>query len=603
MKMDGSNQSYIRNFAFIAHIDHGKSTMSDRLIEMCGGLELREMRAQILDSLDIERERGITIKAQCVRLLYKAKNGSVYTLNLMDTPGHADFAYEVDRCLAACEGSVLIVDLTQGVEAQTMANLTKAIDNDHEIILALNKADLPTANPEAIKEQISNMTVLDTHDAILVSAKVGIGIEELLETIVAKIPAPRGILEKPLKCLLVDSWYDKYLGVVILVRVIDGVLKKRQKILMMGTGSTYFVESVGYFTPKRVNCDTLSAGEIGFITASIKTVSDCKIGDTITDADTRCDEPLKGFKVLQPFVFCSLFPTDADDFESCRECIEKLHLNDASFTYELENSPALGYGFRCGFLGLLHLEIVKERLEREYNMDLITTYPSVVYHAYLRKGELLILNNPVDMPDPTHIEHIEEPWATVTIISPKDYLGSVLELCIFKRGEQKDILFNGECSVLSFDMPLSEIVYDFYDKLKSVSKGYASVDWHVSEYRPADVVKLSIMVNSNPVDPLSCLIHRHRSEVRGREICARLKELIPRQMYKVAIQAAIGGKIIAREDVSAMRKDVTAKCYGGDVTRKKKLLEKQKKGKARMRTIGNVEIPKDAFIDVLKTDH
>ncbi len=590
----------IRNFAIIAHIDHGKSTLADRFIEDCGGLEQREMSKQVLDSMEIEQERGITIKAQTVRLSYKAQDGKTYILNLMDTPGHVDFAYEVSRSLAACEGSLLVVDASQGVEAQTLANVYQAIDNDHEIIPVLNKIDLPAADPERVKEQIEDVIGLDTDNSIAVSAKTGVGIKEVLEEIITQLPAPSGDVDAPLKAMLVDSWYDPYLGVVILIRVIDGVVRKGQKIKMIQANATYQLDNVGVFTPKKVMTGELRAGEMGFFTASIKQVSDCKVGDTITEESNPCVEALPGFKPNLPVVFCGLFPVDASDFDHLRESLAKLRLNDASFEFEMETSGALGLGFRCGFLGLLHLEIIQERLEREFDLDLITTAPSVVYHIYMNDGSVVHMHNPSDMPDPVKIRHIEEPWIEATIMTPDEYLGNILSLCTEKRGVQKELTYVGTRAMLIYQLPLNEVVFDFYDRLKSCSKGYASFDWHVDEYKQDDMVKLSILVNAEPVDALSVMVHRSRAESRGRELCKRLKDLIPRQMFKIAVQAAIGGKIVARETVAAMRKDVTAKCYGGDITRKRKLLEKQKKGKKKMRTVGNVEIPQSAFIAALK---
>lgn len=590
----------IRNFSIIAHIDHGKSTLADRIIELCGGLEKREMQAQVLDSMDIEKERGITIKAQTVRLKYKAKDGKEYTLNLIDTPGHVDFAYEVSRSLAACEGSILVVDASQGVEAQTLANVYQAIDNNHEIIPVLNKVDLPAAEPDRVKQQIEDVIGLDTSEAISISAKTGLGIGDVLEAVVTKLPAPKGDISKPLKALLVDSWYDSYLGVVILVRLIDGTLRKGMKVKMLSNDTTYLVDNVGIFTPKKINTDELKAGEVGFITANIKQVADCNVGDTITDEKNPCEGALPGFKPSRPVVFCGLYPSDAGEFSYLKESLAKLRLNDASFEFEAESSTALGFGFRCGFLGLLHLEIVQERLEREFNLDLITTAPSVIYKINLRSGKTIEIHNPADMPDPTHIESMEEPWIKATIFVPDEYLGAVLSLCIEKRGEQVDINYVGNRVMVIYRLPLNEIVYDFYDRLKSCTKGYASFDWHVDEYRLGELVKVSIMVNSEPIDALSMIVHKARAESRGREICARLKDLISRHMFAIPIQAAIGGKIIARETISAMRKDVTAKCYGGDVSRKRKLLDKQKAGKKRMRQFGNVEIPQSAFIAALK---
>lgn len=592
--------SQIRNFSIIAHIDHGKSTLADRLIEVCGAVEARDMKAQFLDSMDIERERGITIKAQTVRLTYKAQDGQTYILNLMDTPGHVDFAYEVSRSLAACEGSLLVVDASQGVEAQTLANVYQAIDNGHEIISVLNKVDLPAAEPEQVKQQIEDVIGLDASDALLISAKTGIGIRDVLEAIVNRLPPPTGDAKAPLRALLVDSWYDTYLGVMILVRIKDGTLRRGDKIRMMVTGSTYEVERIGVFLPKPQIVDCLSPGEVGFITASIKHVADCKVGDTITHENNLASEPLPGFKPSVPVVFCGLFPLDADDFERMRESLGKLHLNDASFHFEPESSAALGYGFRCGFLGLLHLEIIQERLEREFNLDLVTTAPSVVYQIHLTNGTIKELHNPADMPDPVKIDFIEEPWIRATILVPDEYLGSVLSLCTDRRGEQVDLTYVGNRVLVIYDLPLNEVVFDFYDRLKSISRGYASFDYNITGYREGDLVKVSIMVNGEPVDALSLITHRGRSESRGRVLCLRLKELIPRHLFKIAIQAAIGGKIIARESLSALRKDVLAKCYGGDISRKRKLLDKQKAGKKRMRTVGEVEIPQKAFIAALR---
>ncbi len=590
----------IRNFAIIAHIDHGKSTMADRLIEHCGAIESREMKDQLLDSMDIERERGITIKAQTVRLNYKAKDGETYQLNLMDTPGHVDFAYEVSRSLAACEGSLLIVDASQGVEAQTLANVYQAIDNNHEIIPVLNKIDLPAADPERVKQQIEDVIGLDASDAILASAKSRLGIEDVLEAIVHRLPPPTGDQSAPLQAMLIDSWYDAYLGVMILVRVKNGILNKGMKIRMMSTGATYEVDRVGYFTPKQVLIDRLLPGEVGFITASIKAVADCKVGDTITDERRQAAAPLPGFKPSVPVVFCGLFPVDAADFERLRDSLAKLQLNDASFHYEAESSAALGYGFRCGFLGLLHLEIIQERLEREFDLDLITTAPSVVYKIYMTNGTQIELHNPADYPDIVKIDRIEEPWIKATILVPDDYLGAVLTLCNERRGIQVDLTYAGNRAMAVYKLPLNEVVFDFYDRLKSISRGYASFDYTLDSYEESDIAKVAILVNSEPVDALSMLVHRGRAEARGRMICERLKDLIPRQLFKIAIQAAIGGKVIARETVSALRKDVTAKCYGGDISRKRKLLDKQKEGKKKMRQYGNVEIPQSAFIAALK---
>lgn len=594
--------SHIRNFSIVAHIDHGKSTLSDRLIQECGAIEEREMTSQILDSMDIEKERGITIKAQTVRLNYKADDGQNYMLNLMDTPGHVDFGYEVSRCLSACEGSILVVDSTQGVEAQTLANVYQAIDNNHEIVPVLNKIDLPASDPEKVRKQIEEVIGIDSSEAILVSAKTGVGIHETLEAIVKKLPAPKGDIDGDFKALLIDSWYDQYMGVIVLVRVIDGVLKKGQKIKMMATNAVYQVDSVGYFTPKKILCDELRAGEVGFINAQIKQVSDCKVGDTIVYHNNESAKALPGFKQNQPVVFCGIYPIDSSEFEKFRDALAKLHLNDASFEYETETSSALGYGFRCGFLGLLHLEIVQERLEREFDLDLITTAPSVVYKIHQRDGTMIEIHSAHEMPDPTKIEKMEEPWIKATIMTPDDYLGAVLDLCTQKRGIQKELSYVGERAMLIYRLPLNEIVYDFYDRLKSCSRGYASFDWQMDGYEESQLVKLTIMVNAEPVDALSFITHKTRAESRGRAICVKLKDLIPRQMFAIAIQAAIGGKIVARETVSAMRKDVTAKCYGGDISRKRKLLDKQKKGKKKMREIGNVEIPQSAFLAALKLD-
>jgi GTP-binding protein LepA len=595
-----TNLSLIRNFSIIAHIDHGKSTLADRLIEACGAVEARDMKSQLLDSMDIERERGITIKAQTVRLYYTAKDGKTYTLNLMDTPGHVDFAYEVSRSLAACEGSLLVVDASQGVEAQTLANVYQAIDNNHEIIPVLNKIDLPSAEPERIKQQIEDVIGLDAQNAVLISAKTGLGIMDVLEAIVTRLPAPAGDAEAPLKALLVDSWYDPYLGVMILVRVKDGILRRGAKIRMMATQATYDVERVGVFLPKPQAVDQLEPGEIGFINASIRHVADCKVGDTITLENRLALEPLAGFNPSVPVVFCGLFPADAAEFEHLRESLSKLHLNDASFHFEAESSTALGYGFRCGFLGLLHLEIVQERLEREFNLDLITTAPSVVYHLHLTNGTVVDLHNPSDMPDPVKIDFIEEPWIKATILVPDTYLGSILTLCTDRRGEQIDLTYAGSRVMVVYRLPLNEVVFDFYDRLKSISRGYASFDYHLDSYREGDLVKVSILVNNESVDALSMIVYRARAEARGRILCTRLKDLIPRQLFRIAIQAAIGGKVIARETISALRKDVLAKCYGGDISRKRKLLDKQKAGKKRMRQFGDVEIPQSAFIAALK---
>jgi GTP-binding protein LepA len=592
--------AHIRNFAIIAHIDHGKSTLADRLIQYCGGLEEREMREQVLDSMDIERERGITIKAQTVRLAYTARNGETYELNLMDTPGHVDFAYEVSRSLAACEGSLLVVDASQGVEAQTLANVYQAIEANHEIVPVLNKIDLPAAEPARVKQQIEEVIGLDTAHAVEISAKTGLNIQEVLEALVHRLPPPKGDRAAPLKALLVDSWYDAYLGVVTLVRVKDGVLKAGLKIRMMATGALHQVERVGVFTPKPTPMTELGPGSVGYITAAIKTVADCKIGDTITEERRPTAEALPGFKPVQSVVFCGLFPTDAADFEHLRESLGKLRLNDASFEYEPETSAALGFGFRCGFLGLLHLEIIQERLEREFDLDLITTAPSVVYQIHLTNGKITALHNPVDMPDQVRIDHIEEPWIKATIMVPDDFLGAVLSLCEDRRGAQKDLTYAGSRAMVVYRLPLNEVVFDFYDRLKSVSRGYASFDYQMDGYSEGDLVLLNILVNHEPVDALAIIVHQSQAERRGRALCERLKELIPRQLFLIAIQAAIGGRIIARETVKALRKDVLAKCYGGDITRKRKLLEKQKEGRKRMRQYGKVEIPQSAFLAALK---
>ncbi|MDP2410218.1 MAG: translation elongation factor 4 [Pseudolabrys sp.] len=594
----------IRNFSIVAHIDHGKSTLADRLIQLTGGLDAREMagREQVLDSMDIEKERGITIKAQTVRLKYRAHDGKDYILNLMDTPGHVDFAYEVNRSLAACEGSLLVVDASQGVEAQTLANVYHALDANHEIVPVLNKVDLPAAEPEKIKKQIEDVIGLDASNAVMISAKTGLGVPDVLEAIVTRLPPPKGDRSAPLKALLIDSWYDAYLGVVVLVRIVDGVLKKEQRIRMIGIDASYEVDRVGVFTPKLTIVNELGPGEIGMLTASIKEVADTRVGDTITDERNPVDEPLPGFKPSIPVVFCGLFPVDAADFEALRAAMGKLRLNDASFSYEMETSAALGFGFRCGFLGLLHLEIIQERLEREFNLDLIATAPSVIYKMNLRDGTQIELHNPVDMPDVMKILTIEEPWIEATILTPDEYLGSVLKLCQDRRGNQKELTYVGSRAMVKYDLPLNEVVFDFYDRLKSVSKGYASFDYHLTDYKEADLVKMSILVNDEPVDALSMLVHRTRAETRGRGMVEKLKELIPPHMFQVPIQAAIGGKIIARETVRALRKDVTAKCYGGDATRKRKLLDKQKKGKKKMRQFGKVDIPQEAFIAALKVD-
>jgi GTP-binding protein LepA len=601
-RMTAAPVENIRNFAIIAHIDHGKSTLADRLIQLTGGLEAREMVDQVLDSMDIERERGITIKAQTVRLNYRARDGKDYVLNLIDTPGHVDFAYEVNRSLAACEGSLLVVDASQGVEAQTLANVYQAIDNNHEIVPVLNKVDLPAAEPDKVRQQIEDVIGLDASDALLISAKTGANVPEVLEAIVHRLPPPKGDAAAPLKALLVDSWYDSYLGVVVLFRVVDGVLKKGQRIRMMGTGAAYEVDRVGVFTPKRVELGELGPGELGFLTASIKEVADTRVGDTITDDRKPVAAPLPGFRPAIPVVFCGLFPVDAADFENLRAAMGRLRLNDASFSFEMETSAALGFGFRCGFLGLLHLEIIQERLEREFNLDLIATAPSVIYKIKLRNGQQLDIHNPVDMPDPNHIEEIAEPWIRATILTPDEYLGSVLKLCQDRRGSQVELTYVGNRALVKYDLPLNEVVFDFYDRLKSVSKGYASFDYQLTDFKPSDLVKLQMLVNAEPVDALAMLVHRTRAEQRGRAMAEKLKELIPPHMFQVPIQAAIGGKIIARETVRAFRKDVTAKCYGGDVTRKRKLLDKQKEGKKRMRQFGKVDIPQEAFIAALKVD-
>ncbi|MCK0196820.1 translation elongation factor 4 [Ancylobacter sp. 6x-1] len=592
----------IRNFSIVAHIDHGKSTLADRLIQQTGGLSEREMTEQVLDSMDIERERGITIKAQTVRLSYRAHDGKDYVLNLIDTPGHVDFAYEVNRSLAAVEGSLLVVDASQGVEAQTLANVYQAIDNNHEIVPVLNKVDLPAAEPDKVKAQIEDVIGLDASDAVLISAKTGLGIPDVLEAIVTRLPPPKGDRDAPLKALLVDSWYDVYLGVVVLVRIVDGVLKKGQRIKMMGSGAVYDIDRVGVFTPKMVTFESLGPGEIGFLTGSIKEVADTRVGDTITEEKRPTAEALPGFKPAQPVVFCGLFPVDAADFEDLRAAMGKLRLNDASFSFEMETSAALGFGFRCGFLGLLHLEIIQERLEREFNLDLIATAPSVIYEIEMNDGSVIELHNPADMPDVVKIKEIREPWIRATILTPDDYLGAVLKLCQDRRGNQIELTYVGSRAMVTYDLPLNEVVFDFYDRLKSISKGYASFDYQITEYRPGDLVKMSILVNAEPVDALSMLVHRTRAEFRGRAMCEKLKDLIPQHLFQIPIQAAIGAKIIARETIRALRKDVTAKCYGGDITRKRKLLEKQKEGKKKMRQFGKVEIPQEAFIAALKVD-
>ncbi len=592
----------IRNFSIIAHIDHGKSTVADRLIQICGGLSAREMTEQVLDNMDIERERGITIKAQTVRLDYTAEDGEQYELNLIDTPGHVDFAYEVSRSLAACEGSLLIVDASQGVEAQTLANVYKALENDHEIVPILNKIDLPAAEPERIRNQIEDVIGLDASDALEISAKTGLGIQDVLESIVKRLPPPKGASDQPLKAMLVDSWYDSYLGVIVLVRVIDGELRKGQKIKLMSTDASYLVDRVGVFRPKQDMTDYLGPGEIGFFTAAIKEVADTRVGDTVTDDKIPCDEALEGFQPAQPVVFCGLFPVDSSEFEDLRDAMAKLRLNDASFEFEMETSAALGFGFRCGFLGLLHLEIVRERIEREFDIELITTAPSVIYNIYQTDGTMIELHNPADMPDVVKIDHMDEPWITATILVPDEYLGAVLKLCEDRRGRQKDLTYAGSRAMVIYELPLNEVVFDFYDRLKSVTRGYASFDYQITGYETSNLVKMSILVNAEPVDALSIIVHRERAEARGRGMCEKLKDLIPRHLFKIPIQAAIGGKVIARETIGALRKDVTAKCYGGDITRKRKLLEKQKAGKKRMRQFGKVEIPQEAFISALKMD-
>jgi GTP-binding protein LepA len=592
--------SQIRNFSIIAHIDHGKSTLADRLIQRTGGLTAREMTEQVLDNMDIEKERGITIKAQTVRLNYKARDGKDYVLNLMDTPGHVDFAYEVSRSLAACEGALLVVDAAQGVEAQTLANVYQSIEHDHEIVPVINKVDLPSAEPERVKAQIEEVIGLDASDAVLTSAKTGHGIDEVLEAIVRRIPHPKGDETSPLKAMLVDSWYDQYLGVVILVRVVDGVLKRGMAVKFMAAGTEHLVDRVGAFRPKIEQMEALGPGEIGFITAQIKEVAQARVGDTITDARRPANQALAGFREVQPVVFCGLFPTDAADFEKLRDSIHKLRLNDASFSFEMETSAALGFGFRCGFLGLLHLEIIQERLSREYDLDLITTAPSVVYRVHLTDGEVIELHNPADMPDPVRIAEVEEPWIKATIFTPDEYLGSILKLCQDRRGMQTELTYVGGRAQVGYELPLNEVVFDFYDRLKSISRGYASFDYEQIGYRTGDLVKMTLLVNNEPVDALSMIVHRASAEPRGRHICERMKDLIPRHLFKIPIQAAIGGRVVARETISAMRKDVTAKCYGGDITRKKKLLEKQKEGKKKMRQYGSVDIPQEAFIAALR---
>ena len=597
-----TKQENIRNFSIIAHIDHGKSTLADRLIQVTGGLSDREMQEQVLDNMELERERGITIKAQTVRLDYTAADGELYHLNLIDTPGHVDFAYEVNRSLAACEGSLLVVDASQGVEAQTLANVYQAIDVDHEIVPVLNKIDLPAAEPARVKQQVEDVIGLDTENALEISAKTGIGTEKVLEAIVTQLPPPQGTPDAALKAMLVDSWYDPYLGVVVLVRVIDGVMKKGQKIRMMSNGASYLLDRVGVFRPKQESVAQLGPGEIGFFTAAIKEVADTRVGDTVTDERQPCEVPLEGFNPSQPVVFCGLFPVDSSEFEDLRDAMGKLRLNDASFEFEMETSAALGFGFRCGFLGLLHLEIIRERIEREFDIDLITTAPSVVYHLHMNDGEMIEMHNPADMPDIVKIEHIEEPWIKASILVPDEYMGAVLKLCEDRRGRQLNMSYAGSRAMLEYALPLNEVVFDFYDRLKSATKGYASFDYSVTGYEQGDLVKMSILVNAEPVDALSTIVHRERAESRGRAMCERLKDLIPRHLFKIPVQAAIGGKIIARETIAALRKDVTAKCYGGDATRKRKLLDKQKEGKKKMRQFGKVDIPQDAFISALKMD-
>ncbi len=597
-----TDPAQIRNFAIIAHIDHGKSTLADRLIQTCGGLSTREMREQVLDNMDLERERGITIKAQTVRLAYRAADGQAYVLNLIDTPGHVDFAYEVNRSLAACEGSLLVVDATQGVEAQTLANVYQAVDNDHEIVVALNKVDLPAADPERVRSQIEDVVGIDAGDAVLCSAKTGEGVPALLEALADRLPPPAAEVagDGHLRAMVVDSWYDRYLGVIALVRVREGVLRRGVKMRLMATGASYDIDEVGVFTPKRQKTDQIGPGEIGYVSAAIKTVADCQVGDTITDDRKPAPAPLPGFQPSLPVVFCGLFPTDSADFEQLRENLAKLRLNDAGFEYEPENSPALGFGFRCGFLGLLHLEIVQERLDREFGLDLIATAPSVVYRVHRTDGGMDLLHNPADMPDPVQISHIEEPWIAATIFTPDEYLGGILKLCEERRGVQRELTYVGNRAMVVYELPLNEVVFDFYDRLKSLSRGYASFDYRIEDYREGDLVKLSLLVNHEPVDALACITHRMRAEGRGRQLCERLKELIPRQLFKIPIQAAVGGRIVARETISAMRKDVTAKCYGGDVSRKRKLLDRQKEGKKRMRSFGKVDIPQSAFIAALR---
>ena len=592
----------IRNFSIVAHIDHGKSTLADRLIQETGTVKDRDMKEQLLDAMDIERERGITIKANTVRIDYQANDGETYVLNLIDTPGHVDFAYEVSRSMRAVEGSLLVVDSTQGVEAQTLANVYQALDADHEIVPVLNKIDLPASDCDRVADQIEDVIGIDASEAIQVSAKTGVGIKETLEAIVSNLPAPTGEREAPLKVMLVDSWYDSYLGVVVLVRVIDGTLKKGERIKMLSNGSTHHVDRIGVFRPQMEQVDALEPGEIGFITASIKQVRDTRVGDTITHEKKGTEDALPGFKPSQPVVFCGLFPVDSAEFEDLRDAIEKLSLNDASFSSEMETSAALGFGFRCGFLGLLHLEVIRDRIEREYNIELITTAPSVIYHIYMRDETMVELHNPADMPDLSKVDHLEEPRIKATILVPDEYLGDVLKLCQDRRGIQEDLTYAGSRAMVVYDLPLNEVVFDFYDRLKSVSKGYASFDYTLTGYREDSLVKMSILVNDEPVDALSIMVHRDRAETRGRAMCEKLKDLIPRHMFKIPIQAAIGGKVIARETLAALRKDVTAKCYGGDATRKRKLLDKQKAGKKKMRQFGRVDIPQEAFISALKMD-
>jgi GTP-binding protein LepA len=595
-----TDPSLIRNFAIVAHIDHGKSTLADRLIERCGGLEAREMTSQVLDSMDIERERGITIKAQTVRLRYTASDGRGYVFNLIDTPGHVDFSYEVSRSLRACEGALLLVDATQGVEAQTLANAYQAIDADLEIVPVLNKIDLPAAEPDRVRQQIEDIIGLDASDALTISAKTGLGVDDVLETIVQRLPPPRGDAGAPLQALVVDSWYDSYLGVVTLVRVKNGTLRKGQKVRFMGTGAVHQLDRVGVLTPKSLLVDELAPGEVGFVTAAIKEIADARVGDTITDDRKPAAAPLPGFRPSQPVVFCGMYPTDAAEYENLRDSLAKLRLNDSSFEYEPESSGALGLGFRCGFLGLLHLEIIQERLEREFDLDLVITAPSVVYRVHQTDGKVEELHNPADYPDPTRIDHVEEPWIKATIMVPDEFLGPILQLCTEKRGVQQDLTYVGNRAMVVYRLPLNEVVYDFYDRLKSISRGYASFDYQLDGYGQSDLVKLDILINGDRVDSLSMIVHRSMAESRGRGVCEKLQELIPRQMYQVAIQAAIGGRIVARETVKAFRKDVLAKCYGGDITRKRKLLEKQKEGKKRMRQVGSVEIPQEAFLAALK---